>query len=381
MKKLLLLAAISMVATQANASKARLNALGNAEHLTDIQDVLERPDRATMFGEWVTFEFGTKAQTDTAGTTDVNEADVLNAEGGFVRMHGDAAWGAYLGNNSTSAAFYRSLLGTQAAAVSTKLNQAQSNPLNLFYATKSGDMAWGAGLFYTSSEDKDAFTKQSVTGLVGSMTMGAIEAKLLLGLGNVVEDNTNAASKVKLEGTTTAKLHGAYRADDMYYYAQYDMSGAKLKSGTTEAAKLEGSGFKVGVTHSTKKDAVEFFYGAEYMTNTLKNKVTGGNKIEISSLPLIVGLEADAANWLTFRGSVKQSIFVNNTKDTPATGAATQDDVNAANTVVAAGVGMKWNKFTVDGTLQGAMGGAANRGQFGLDGDNFLGNVAMTYNF
>lgn len=380
MKKLLLLAAISMVATQANASKARLNALGNADHLTDVQDVLERPDRATMFGEFVTFEFGTTSVVTTTTvnadgtTTNLTDADKLNAEGGFVRMHGDSAWGAYLGNNSTSAAFYRSTLAT--AASKTTLNAKQSNPLNLFYATKSGDLAWGAGLFYTSSENKAAFTKQSVTGLVGSMTMGAIEAKLLLGLGNMVEDNSNTAAKYKLEGTTTAKLHGAYRAEDMYYYAQYDMSGAKLSAAGSEVAKLEGSGIKVGVTHSTKKDAVEFFYGAEYMTSTLKNKVTGGDKLEVSSLPLIVGLEADAANWLTFRGSVKQSVFVNNTKETPATGTANPDLVNSPSTEVAAGVGMKWNKFTVDGTLK-----AATSGNFGLDGDNFLGNVAMTYNF
>lgn len=373
MKKLLLLAAVTMVATQANASKARLNALGNAEHLMDVQDVLERPDRATMFGEFVTFEMGTTANTDTAATTTTNEADVLNAEGGFVRMSGDSAWGAYLGNNSTSAATYRSLLGTGANA---SLNQSQNNPLNLFYAAKAGDMSYGAGLFYTASEDKAAKTKQGVTGLVGSMTMGAIEAKLLLGLGNTSEDNSATGTERKITGSTTAKLHGAYRMESMYYYAQYDMSGAKLEVANTEAAKLENTGFKLGVINSTKKDATEFFYGAEYMTTTLKNKVTGGDKTEVSSLPLIVGLEADAANWLTFRGSVKQSIFVNNTKVTPATGAATTDDVNNANTVVAAGVGMKWNKFTVDGTLK-----AATTGDFGLDGTDFLGNLAMTYNF
>lgn len=370
MKKLLLLAAISMVATQANASKARLNALGNADHLTDVQDVLERPDRATMFGEFVTFEFGTTAVKDDATTT-ANEADVLNAEGGFVRMHGDSAWGAYLGNNSTSAAYYRSAAGGT-------LNQSQNNPLNLFYASKAGDMSYGAGLFYTASEDKDAKTKQGVTGLVGSMTMGAIEAKLLLGLGNTAEDNSNAASKVKLTGKTTAKLHGAYRMDDMYYYAQYDMSGAKKETGSTTNNDWEASSVKVGVTHSTKKDATEFFYGAEYVMGTLKDKATAvDTKTETSSLPLIVGLEADAANWLTFRGSVKQSIFVNNTKVKAAAAAnATIENINDANTVVAAGVGMKWNKFTVDGTLK-----AATTGDFGLDGTNFLGNVAMTYNF
>lgn len=370
MKKLLLLAAVTMVATQANASKARLNALGNAEHLMDVQDVLERPDRATMFGEFVTFEMGDTANKDDATTTS-NEADVLNAEGGFVRMSGDSAWGAYLGNNSTSAAAYRGL----AAAADAELNQTQNNPLNLFYAAKAGDMSYGAGLFYTASEDKALKTKQGVTGLVGSMTMGAIEAKLLLGLGNTAEDNSNAAAEAKLTGSTTAKLHGAYRMESMYYYAQYDMSGAKVAIANTDVAKFENSGIKLGVINTTKKDATEFFYGAEYMMNTFKEKESD-RKVDSSSLPLIVGIEADAANWLTFRASVRQSIFVNNSKDQTGSATANPEYVNEENTAVAAGVGMKWNKFTVDGTLK-----AATTGDFGLDGTHFLGNVAMTYNF
>ena len=47
MKKHLLIAAVVFAAVSAQASKARLNALGNSEHIVDIQEVfIQEPDQA-----------------------------------------------------------------------------------------------------------------------------------------------------------------------------------------------------------------------------------------------------------------------------------------------------------------------------------------------
>lgn len=362
MKRLFLIAAVSLAATSAFASKARLSALQNAAHLVDTQDVLNKPDRAASMGEFVTFEFGPTVDATT------------NAEGGFVRKHGDAAWGAYFGNTSDSTTFYRS--AAKAAPYSLAIGTAaQDNPLNLFYATKTSDMSWGAGLFYTNSDLKAVNEKQNAMGLIGSMTMGALNASLGLGLGNTAS-KTAAGVETKLTGKTTAQLTVGYAMDSLYYYGEYTMSGAKVETGSTTNADWERSGLTLGVINSHKKDAVDFFYGISYQMTNLKDKGPADSKTDTSKLPVIVGIEADAANWLTFRASLTQNVIVGSTKTT--TAGVGDANNNADDTVVAAGVGMKWNKFAWDGTLSSA---SANGGTFGLDGSNFLARTSLTYMF
>lgn len=362
MKKLLLIAAVSLAATSAFASKARLSALQNAAHLSDTQDVLTKPDAAASMGEFVTFEFGPTVDATT------------NAEGGFVRKHGDAAWGAYFGHTSDSVTLYRST--AKAAPYSLGIGTAaQDNPINLFYATKTSEMSWGAGLFYTNSDLKAVNEKQNAMGLVGSMTMGALDANLSIGLGNTAS-KTTAGTEVKLTGKTTAKLAVRYAMDSMYYYGDYSMSGAKVETGSTTNADWERSALTLGVVNSHKKDAVDFFYGLSYVMTNMKDKGTADVKTDTSKLPVIVGIEADAANWLTLRASLTQNIIMGSTKTT--TAGVGDANNNADDTVVAAGVGMKWNKFMWDGTLQSASSGT---GAFGLDGSNFLARTSFTYMF
>jgi len=142
------------------------------------------------------------------------------------------------------------------------------------------------------------------------------------------------------------------------------------------------------VVDSVKKDAVDFFYGASYKMNTYKQKQGTSTKAEFSMLPVIVGIEADSANWLTFRASITQNVLLGTNKnDTGATitngsGSSTatsgESDSIADNTTVAAGIGMKWNKFVVDGVITNA---GNNGGQFGLDSAGFLSKLSMTYMF
>lgn len=68
-------------------------------------------------------------------------------------------------------------------------------------------------------------------------------------------------------------------------------------------------------------------------------------------LPITIGLEVEAANWMTLRGSVSQSTLISNTK-IEAGGVATTETAPGANTTtVALGAGLKFNKLTFDGTL------------------------------
>ena len=93
-------------------------------------------------------------------------------------------------------------------------------------------------------------------------------------------------------------------------------------------------------------------------------------------LPFVIGLEADAASWLTLRGSVTQTVLINDEKTT--NGPTTVSDLSpgANNTNFSAGAGLKFASVTLDGTLFKAVGGSQT-----VNSANLLAQVGLTYNF
>lgn len=353
MKKMLVLAAVALVTTPAFASKARLNALQNPAHTSDTRDVFARPDQALVHGEFATLEVG-----GTAGTP--------NAEGGFSRKMGDnGALGAYLGNKKGLA--HDSL--SQSASYTFTIQ----NPLNVYYANKMGDLAWGLGLQYANSENKIAKSKSSAMGLTASATSNAgWNAQVSLGL----TGEATIADTTKVEQSSPMSIGGGYQMDSLYVYAGYDVVGAKTKVSGTGTGDKTSTTMKVGAVNSHKKDGADFFYGIEYNSNVTQEKTAGTkDKTEKTMLPVIVGIEADAASWLVVRGSITQNVLMGSTKTTPDGAAATTDTSMTDNTVVAGGMGLKLGKFTVDGTLAGAA-----AGKLGSDA-NFMADLGITYKF
>lgn len=402
MKRALLIAVVSLAATSALASKARKEALSNAAHLSDIQDVITKPDKASAYGEWATMEFGS-----TAGTT-------TRAEGGFVRMSGQAAWGAYLGaasGTTTSGVMaYRAFTPVSGTGASFL---PQENPIRLFYAAKPSDMSWGVGLYHSASKSKVAETTttgtkdQSTMGLTASASADVWDAQLALGLGNTASyKDTN--DDAKMTGKTSFGLSGGYKMDTMYIYASYSAGGAKVTNtvtGASETTQMDraDTAMSLGIVNSHKKDGTDFFYGISYNMTTLKDDAdatatptslnavatgltgtagTNAKQIEITSMPLIAGIEAEATSWMVLRGSITQnfgSLGMGKIKVSEKTvTTADQELTSKDDTTIAAGVGLKWNKFTVDSTVAVA---GANGAAFGTNSGNFLSKMSMTYTF
>lgn len=351
---MLVLAAVALVTTPAFASKARLGALQSAAHLSDTRDVFARPDQAMAHGEYATLEVG-----GTAGTP--------NAEGGFARKMGDSATlGAYLGNKTGLA---HSSLSKSASYTFTI-----QNPLNVYYASKMGDMSWGLGLQYAASENKIAKNKSSVMGLTASATSNAgWNAEIGLGL----TGEATIADTTKVEQSSPMSISGGYLMDSLYVYGGYQVVGAKTKASGTTTGDRTSTTMKVGVVNSHKKDGADFFYGIEYNSNVDQEKTAGTkDKTETTKLPVIVGIEAEATSWLVVRGSITQNVLMGSTKTTPDGAAATTDTSMTDNTVVGGGLGLKLGKFTVDGTLAGAA-----AGKLGSDGNHFMADLGITYKF
>ncbi|RYZ84805.1 MAG: hypothetical protein EOP04_17275 [Proteobacteria bacterium] len=365
MKKLMMIAVVTLASASAFASKARLSALSyngsntnglsaNAPHLIDTQTIFVNPADLTTMGSWATFETGS---TDATPATTPNTAP--NAEAGFARASGDARWGFYLGHG-TVASFSRE----QAAPT---IYLIEENPINLFYAAKMADISWGLGLNYSASDKKTtgvgALGKQSTTGITGGMRMGPWDASLGLGVVDTAEVGTN-----KWTGKMNADLRAGYAMDTWYFYGQYAMTGGKHEVGGAATTEYDNNAIRIGAINTTKVDGGEFFWGASYLMDKVEQKVGAGTKTESNLLPVVVGIEADAASWLVLRGSVTQTVLLSSVKN------ATDTRTKANDTTVAAGAGIKFNKFTLDGSLAGSTTGQIN-------GGSLLANAGLTYNF
>lgn len=388
MNKLMLVTVVALASVSAHASKARLEALQDARHLVDIQEVFTRePDQAVNY-EAATIEFGSATANQ-------------EAEGGFIRKMGDSAWSLYLGRSSTT---YADFAAGVDAAVSTTLTGgagvlsqalAQSNPLQLTYATKAGDIAWGAGLFYASSEFKAGNTygtgadtidatsvKQNIGGLLVGANNGVWDAQARIGLvgSTEIQAGTNGGvfaafdnSEIEVNSTSSAAVSGGYRMDSLYYYGSYSLGSGEVKVNGTKQMELKSNNvLELGVINSMKSEGVDFFYGASAVIVEQKIDDT---KVNATIVPIIAGVEAEMNSWLTLRGAISQPLSLLSSTKTTGTSASSVSDA----TTTTLGAGIKWNKATVDMVL-----GTGNDGSFGFDegatNDNFA-RVGFTYNF
>ena len=364
--KQLLVIAIALVSSTAFASRARENSLGDSPYVLDTESLYSNPAKMFLLGDFANIESG-KTATTTADQ---------NAEGQVVRTYGDAKAGLSLGHKSldASAQGLRQIMGAGIIE--------QQNPLGLSYGMKSGDVSWAGTLVYSNFNDKTNTKKESSGGVRFGALTGAWDMSLGVGLLNTAE---NQAANIKYKGTLGVTAYAGYTMENLYAYGNLNLGGAKLENDATGAEQLKVSvtDLTIGVVAPVKKDGNEFFYGVALSSLNHKFTASGVDQKETDlTLPIIVGLEAEATSWLTLRGSLTQTVLLDNTKNE--TGAATQTapagefSPGGNNTVAAIGAGLKFNKITVDGNFSALTGGAASGN---LDGNNLLTTVGVTYMF
>lgn len=367
MKKTLIIASLALFALPAFASKARLAALANSAHLSDIQEVFSNPSKLTESGDWLTFEMGATSSNASGDQTTLISP---NAEGGFARGAGDARYGFYLGHHATWVADTR----VPNSLVTGTAYLTDENPVDLFYATKMGDMSWGVGLHHSSSDRKSNARKQTATGLTAGVTANNWDAGIEVGLTNTYKLD-GATDTIDFKGKTAIALNGTYTMDTLTFHGSYAMGGGKADvTGTaTPATDIDSSRYILGVVNSHKADGADFFYGTNYDMLTYKNKAGTEAKYTHTRMPVFAGIEADAASWLVLRASISQNFLIGSTKNELA--GATESDTIGNNTTVVAGAGLKFNKLILDGTIEQSTGSA------NIDSDDLLANASLTYMF
>lgn len=394
MKNLLTLAIILSSAT-AFATRSRMNALGNSAHLSDVNTVYGNPADMMSYKDSLTLETGSTILTyvnqPVPGAAVVQAGPGNGAEGLLIRSMGDAKMGLSLGHDNAMVFAHRSLMDTNTATAdidrSTVLTQ--QNPFVLLYAAKSGDMAWGASLEYSNHNNKttSAEAKESSMAInLGARTsMWDAAANVLLT--NTWEKGTAATTKSEFKGNSGFSISGGYNASsDLYVYGNVTSGGFKSTNTaanvSTDGVAFDQMDYKLGVVSTMKQDANEFFYGVALASTSLQQKTAAitpaAQKTTAMSLPLIIGLEADANSWLTLRGSVTQTVLINDSKTAPDGGGAASPDLSpgANNTTFAAGTSLKLNAVTLDGTI--LTGGSQD---LNAGAGKLFTQVGLTYNF
>lgn len=346
MKKILIIA-LMIAGNSAFATKARYMALGRAAHLTDMQTVLSIPSDVLLVPESMEFNFG---PASTVGS---------DADGGMVKAMGEARLGFFLG--AVDSVRQSTYLGVE-------------NPFSVVYGAKAGDMTWGVSFSYADSAKKvdpavaTDDKKQSFMSLNGSVGMGDTTIALNLGLGDTATGNGTVESYKYTNSPMGLAVY--HKVSDWTVYGSYEASTKKV----TEAAetKTTSSEITLGGVHAMKSEGADFFYGVAYK---MENSKTGSAKSDTTSLPFIIGIEADAASWLTLRGSVTQNVLLGGTKTT-----TPDSGLNSPNhsTTVNAGMGFKFTKSVLDITLTAAN-TAGKEGQ--INGSSFGANAGLTYLF
>ena len=372
MKKILVLL-LALSSVNAFATKARMKALSSSFHLTDTQTIYTSPYHLFALKDFVAVESGSTVATTVDNGT---EGSVLYSINDNSRLF------VALGHKDEAVQYQRTFLNKVGTAPAPAF-MTQQNPIELMYGMKMDSGNYGVGLFYSQYKDKVADNNESSAGLRLGAAHGDFKWKINLGLTNKVQNTTDGTFK----GGPFTNVALRYNMDTLRYGLDYvgwdakreNVAGTEIDSHTYQDIKFQLVDTKV-------KDGDEFFYGFALDQSDIKNKLTD-KKLTRLALPVWVGLETQANEWLTLRASIKQTVLLAQSKDENGYTAGSADGTYGAvtdlaaepnNTVAAFGAGVHWKQVSVDGTLSGLTGATANQK---IDATNLLAQVGLTYNY
>jgi hypothetical protein len=381
----LALASIAFASSSAFASKARLSALGQGATLyTDINDgslylddtrnVFLNPAYLNRVTDFANFELGTT--TPTAGSP--------NAEGGYFSTTGPIRYGLQLGSLGEAVrgiANANTAFGVAAANTLTTPN----NTVQAVVGGGGGTMKWGAAVLYGSGENRTTAagvttgTKSNTLEVKAGLSEDVWQAYVHFLVMAKAENETAAATIAKYEGKPSLRLGGSYNlnADEKVTANLAWLNYTGHPETSTTDIDVAAMGIQANYVRfvSGSDAALRFFYTAGLGMENYTVKTPTEAKNDKLFIPLLIGLENSVNDWLTLRASVGQKVFLDQFKT-----ASDTNNAPANTTTVGAGAGIKWAKFTLDATLEGAAGAAAaNTGR--INGNSLLANVGMTYMF
>ncbi len=364
MKKQLIVAlGLAVLATPAFASKARLQALGEdtngSFYINDNRNIFLNAAHVNNHKDFVTFETG----NTTADATD-DSAVAPRPEGGVFFGQGNLVYGVQLGNESNTSNTLRNWAGSAT----------EQNNVDLFVAGDAG-VKWGANLTYGKVTETATVDSSDVMRTRLGVVAGDIEGFANISLKNEVKDKDGS----EFEGKLGYQIGGSYAMNAYKFFAEYrNIEGEDKTANADGSVKL----LRVGAGRTDKlNDKASLFTKLEVSQTTINAEAatgaltTGGEDQKTTNLPLTVGLEYDAASWLTLRSSVSQSLY----SDVSLKATSNQNLANT--TVVNAGASLKFGEMSVDGVIGNGDAALASGTNGSLRTDNLMSRVSFNYNW
>lgn len=401
MKKQLVVAlGLTVLATPAFATKARLQALGDdiygSFYINDNRNIWLNAATINNHKDLVTFEWGNSAVTST-NVFGQDSAPTPRAEGGVHKTIGNLVWGLHFGSASNTGNALRAGAGLSLA------DAAEKNNVDLFVGGDAG-LKWGANIGYSSSSEAGTtgdFEQEALRTRLGVIA-GDIEAYANINIMNNAEGALIGPTGTPVPGAT-AEFEGKlgyqvgviYGLNDYKIYADYRAFDAEGENSAVAGSNdISLSQLQVGAGRATRlNDKATLFTRAQLTWATSENegaagtfaaatcsaeRAVGCEEYETMRVPVVVGLEYDAASWLVLRASVVQSVW-GQEED------ADDERSLAETTHVNAGATLRFGEFSIDGVIGNYNASTIDNTTAGGDGvlrtDSLMTRVGMLYRF
>jgi hypothetical protein len=330
------------------ATQTRLLALGMKEldndgsfYIKDDRNIFINPAHVNDYGDFALFDVGGEGRQIGVNETTISTLEIPKALGGFLLKSGKVTWGAYLGNESNIASTLR-ILGSSAAAAANgtpttttwkpKLLPTADDQIDFFIGWGE-ELQWGANVYYYNPGEDDAqgTTKNGGYGLrFGVKDKERIkDLNVSLALGNKVVNNYSASvgpltktGTQEFDGNLGLFIGGSYQFKPLrliawlktFSWEQTDTADYTVWNpalgGQTGTVEGDLSIYNLGIGNEVDFDSrVKFFWNVYIRQTEVEVKFKNVASAKSLNMPLVFALEANATDWLQFRGSVYQNIF------------------------------------------------------------------------
>lgn len=348
MKKIaVLLFSLTLFSSGAHASKARLIALGQdadygSHYLDDARSKFGNPAYLRLFSNYITTEWG----------------DETGAEGGVYFDYGSFSYGIHYGS-SLNGELGGEIQGTNWAE--------KVNPIDLFFAGDRGDLKWGLSLHFATNKD-EYNTLDDHEHMALGIGLGVIGESYTAYANYRFKDNHEIGSD-EVERSILL-IGGSYEVGQYSLFASYYKEELEEIIASSKLSDLSLTHMELGVGHIYEvSDSARLLIDLTFTSRRFKDtSIANDDKRE--KLPLNIGFEVDTHSWLTLRGHISQTVFLNRHKKE----ASIPTDLGN-NTSVATGASFNLGNLRLDGVL-----GAGSSDSLSLS-DSFMSQVSLSYWF
>ena len=358
--------------SQAYATKARVQALAHSAHLIDEQYIFSNVLYANTLENFIALESGL-SNTSSSTTTNSNAEGMLG-----YKLNENKTLILALGHQD------HILLSVRQFANSFGLNYTMpQNPIHLFLGLKTDDINYSIGALYSQFKNKLNSESESSAGISLGVEVGAWQYYGTY----VVNNDVELTIGDKFEGNGAWSLNAYYTGDSVHGFLTLNKSFVKSYSSGIEAESHDIQTIYLGLLDTQSKDGYDSFFGAQLVSTAvnchLNSSVQCDQKYTSTILPVWFGYEMQATSWFVLRGSITQTVLLNQSKDElgyPAraldfsTGGLSEFSAGTNTTQVAAGVGLSFENLTIDGTLTVGSSQVINT-------SNLMGQLGLKYNY